>query len=145
MLRISKLTDYAIVLLAHMATNGQPIYTTTHITAQTRINQPTISKLLKILVKSKLVESKRGPQGGYRLQGSPDTITLSQIIEAVEGSVGLTACSYEPVQCTIQNNCAIRHNWQLLSNYFRFTLAHISLKDMTKPLQLPTFDQKKAM
>lgn len=138
MLRMSKLTDYAIVLLAHMAKDRGHLYTTTDITAQTRITQPTASKLLKILAKSNLVESKRGTHGGYRLQGSPDTITLSQVIEAVEGTIGLTECSCELSQCMIENNCAIRHNWQVLSDHFRHTLDHITLADMTKPLQIPS-------
>lgn len=137
MLRMSKLTDYAIVLLAHMAQDRGHLYTTTGITAHTRISQPTASKLLKLLAKSNLVESKRGTHGGYRLQGSPETTTLSQIIEAVEGTIGLTACSCELGQCTIENNCAIRHNWQLLSHHFRHILDGITLADMTKPLKLP--------
>ncbi|MHA7841610.1 MAG: SUF system Fe-S cluster assembly regulator [Gammaproteobacteria bacterium] len=137
MLRMSKLTDYAIVLLAHMAKDQTHLYTTVDITAQTRISHPTASKLLKILSKSNLVESKRGTHGGYRLHVSPETIALSQIIEAVEGNISLTECSGKLGQCTIENNCAIRRNWQLLSNHFRHTLDGITLADMTKPLQLP--------
>ena len=138
MLRMSKLTDYSIVLLAHMAKDRAHLYTTAHITAQTGISQPTAGKLLKILAKSNLVESKRGTHGGYRLHISPETITLRQIIEAVEGgTMGLTECSGVLSQCTIENHCAIRHNCQLLSNHFHYILDHISLADMTKPLKLP--------
>lgn len=138
MLRINKLTDYAIVLLAYMAKEEQPLYTTADITANTHLSKPTVSKLLKILAKANLIASKRGSHGGYSLKISPQMMTLQQIIAAIEGKTGLTECSQSISQCVVESNCMIRHNWRTINEYFAQTLSLISLADMTKTLHLPT-------
>ena len=67
MLRISKLTDYATVILARLAAEPERRFTAAQLAAETRLALPTVSKLLKQLHRSGLVQSTRGLHGGYLL------------------------------------------------------------------------------
>ena len=67
MLRISRLTDYATVLLASLASEPQRVQTAASLAEQTHIAAPTVSKLLKQLQRAGLVTSTRGLHGGYQL------------------------------------------------------------------------------
>ena len=64
MLRISKLTDYGTVMLAHLARNPGDVCSAADIAAETGIALPTTSKLLKALARNELVTSTRGANGG---------------------------------------------------------------------------------
>src|ERR1700682_3456301 len=102
MLRISKLTDYATVVLAHLAQEAIGCQSATDVAAGTGIATPTVSKILKELQKSGLVRSTRGAHGGYALARPAATISAAEIIDAVEGPVGLTECANHPGQCEIE-------------------------------------------
>ena len=139
MLRITKLTDYAIVVLTHMAGPEKDVPRTTRgIATRTRIPQPTVSKILKDLTRGNLVVSQRGAQGGYRLARASEEIKLVHIIDAVEGHVGLTECSgEEPATCDFAGSCPLEANWIRINHVVRRALTGISLADMTRPLAPP--------
>src|ERR1700751_1356381 len=105
MLRISRLTDYATVILANLA--GQPgrVQTATALAEQTRIAAPTVSKLLKQLQKANLGTSTRGLHGGYQLARPPVEISAADILAALEGPVALTDCSAGQGHCGIEETC----------------------------------------
>jgi FeS assembly SUF system regulator len=130
MLRISKLSDYATVILSYMAKNNQSVASATLIARELRIGTPTVSKILKKLVEKKLVVSFRGTVGGYQLNQSPETITIAAIIAAVEGPISLTDCSRHDVACTLEDHCQIKGNWRLINNIILKTLNNYTLKDM---------------
>src|SRR3546814_13373922 len=58
----------------------------------TALPAPTVSKILKMLAKGGLVESRRGVNGGYVLTRRPEDISAAEIIAALDGPVALTAC-----------------------------------------------------
>jgi Rrf2 family protein len=87
MLRISRLTDYATVILASLAGGG--LASATDIAGRTHIGLPTVSKLLKELQHAGLVRSVRGARGGYQLARAPAAISAAAIIDAVEGPDGV--------------------------------------------------------
>ena len=93
MLRISRLTDYATVLLATLASEPQRVQTAVSLAEQTRIAAPTVSKLLKQLQRAGLVTSTRGLHGGYQLARPAAEISAAGILDALEGPVALTDCS----------------------------------------------------
>ena len=137
MLRLSKLTDYGTVVLAHMAHHPEAVHTATDIAERTRLALPTVSKLLKLFARAKLVRSYRGAHGGYVLARRPEQITAVQIIDAVEGPVAITECSRDGGLCSIEAVCTIGHNWQRISLSIRAALKTVSLAQLAGPMTAP--------
>ncbi|TAK53847.1 MAG: SUF system Fe-S cluster assembly regulator [Gammaproteobacteria bacterium] len=128
MLRISKLTDYATVILASLTAGV--LTSAAEIAERTRIGLPTVSKLLKELQHAGLVDSVRGARGGYRLARAPALISAADIIDAVEGPVALTECAGDDGHCGIEATCQVGQRWQQVSLAIRSALAALSLDDL---------------
>jgi FeS assembly SUF system regulator len=136
MLRVSRLTDYATVVMTCIAAHSHDVLSTAQIAEQTRLELPTVSKLLKALGHAGLVESFRGVNGGYRLARPAPEISLAEIVEALEGPIGMTECSLAEGQCDRESQCGVRGSWQRISNVLERALRAVSLSDMLKP-ELP--------
>ena len=134
MLRITKLTDYAIVVLTCMAErDAGEHHSTASLAEYTSISQPTVRKILKDLAKGGIVVSQRGVQGGYQLSRSACEITLVDIIDAVEGPIALTECSGdEPDGCEHVGSCRVEANWLKINQVVRRALQRVNLSDMTR-------------
>lgn len=140
MLRISKLTDYGTVLLAHLATNNETVCSATDVASATGIAVPTVSKLLKLLGHSGLVNSTRGAHGGYQLARRPSTISAADIIDALEGPVSITECSASDSQCEHEGVCSVGGAWQRVNIAIRQALDDVSLRDLLRSSSpTPTF------
>ncbi|MDR3388676.1 MAG: SUF system Fe-S cluster assembly regulator [Rudaea sp.] len=138
MLRVSKLTDYATVVmtvLAGLADSGQPegVLSAQDLAARARLELPTVSKLLKQLAHAQLVESFRGVNGGYRLARVPERISIADIVIAMEGPIGMTECSAHAGMCDHETHCGVRVNWQRINQAIASALAGVTLADMLKP------------
>src|SRR4030088_1092379 len=115
MLRISKLTDYATVILAALAAEEpEHVRTATALAEETHIAAPTVSKLLKQLQRAGLVTSTRGLHGGYQLARPATQISAATILDALEGPLALTDCAAGHGQCEIERTCGVGHAWQRL-------------------------------
>jgi FeS assembly SUF system regulator len=134
MFRISKLTDYGVVVLTHFARHPEELHNAREITEVTRITLPTVTKILKILARERLLISHRGTNGGYVLARGPETISMATIIEAIEGNLGLTECSRDDSHCALESSCVTRHNWRLISHIIYDALERITLAEMAQPL-----------
>ena len=130
MLRISRLTDYATIVLAHLARTPDQVQPAARVASLTHLALPTVSKLLKALARVELVTSFRGPQGGYTLARRPEQISAAQIIDAIEGPVAITQCSLEDSQCCIEAFCSIGQNWQHINRSIREALEGVSLAQL---------------
>lgn len=137
MLRLSKLTDYATVILTHMAKNQHDLHTAIEVSEATGINLPTVSKVLKVLQKAKVLDSTRGAKGGYSLARSPEKITVATIISALEGPISLTECSISHQGCEQATGCQIGANWSLINQTVFNALDAITLRDMLRPVAIP--------
>jgi FeS assembly SUF system regulator len=138
-LRLTKLADYGLVLLAHMATHGdRKSYKARDLADATQLPHPTVSKVLKRLVQGGLVVSHRGVKGGYRLAHSPEKIVVAEILVALEGPIAITECLQAPEGvCQIERRCPVRTNWGRVNEVVRRALEGITLSDMTRPLFMP--------
>ena len=130
MLRISKLTDYATVILACLATGDNRLYTAVELADMTGLSTATVSKLLKKLNRGGLVSSGRGSHGGYQLAKPATTITAAAILDALEGPFALTECSGAQSSCTIAGNCHVGHAWQRVNAAIRHALNDVSLSQL---------------
>ena len=130
MLRISRLTDYATVILASLG--GGALASATDIALRTHIGLPTVSKLLKELQHAGLVRSVRGAHGGYQLAKPATELNAADIVDAVEGPVALTECSNSAGQCGIEATCQVGHGWQRISLAIHHALREVSLEELVR-------------
>ena len=93
MLALTRKSDYALVALSHMARRKGQLCSAREIAAQYRVPVPLLMNILKTLTNHGLVASVRGSRGGYRLAAPPSSITLQQLVEAIEGPVQLFQCA----------------------------------------------------
>lgn len=143
MLRMSKLADYAALMLATMAERPAMTYTAAELAAETGVSPPTASKLLKLLGRAGLVASQRGARGGYSLARAPRMINAADIIEAVEGPLAMTECTLAPGICELEPTCVLGSQWQRLSGAIRRALAEITLADLVGDPIVPTLQLRR--
>ncbi len=140
MLRISKLTDYGTVLLAHLAANKDSVCSAADVAQATGVAVPTVSKLLKSLARAELVTSTRGANGGYRLARPPEEISAADVIDALEGPVSITECSASDSHCEHEGVCSVGGAWQRINVAIRRALDEVSLSDLLRSNSpVPTF------
>jgi len=145
MLRISRLTDYATVILAALAGAPGRVQTAAALAAQTHIAAPTVSKLLKQLQRAALVTSTRGLHGGYQLARPATQISAAAILDALEGPMALTDCSVGDGNCEIEQSCRVGRVWQRLNLAIRRSLYEVSLAQlagMDASPRLPTLERE---
>ncbi|MCC8404911.1 SUF system Fe-S cluster assembly regulator [Paraburkholderia sp. MMS20-SJTN17] len=130
MLRMSKLADYATVIVITMARSPDAVKSAGSLAETTGIPAPTVSKLMKTLVRGGVLVSVRGVSGGYQLALPPQQITLSDVISVIDGPFGMTECSALPGLCTQEAVCSARANWQKVDRLILEALRQVSLADM---------------
>ena len=130
MLRLSKLTDYATVVLAHLARHPESRHSAADVAQQTGLGAPTVSKVLKALARGGLVSSTRGAAGGYALARPAHEINAADIIDAIEGPVAVTECSHEDGDCSLESICGVGQGWQKINRVIRETLTGITLTEL---------------
>lgn len=139
MLRLTKLTDYGILLLTQMATDEERLFASGELASATRIPSPTVSKVLQTLLSAGLLESIRGARGGYRLARPADSISVREIINCFEGRIALTECNLAESECEQLPFCATQNNWKKINGAVKDALQNITLKDMVEPEFMPVF------
>ncbi len=128
MLRITKITDYGFILLAHMANNGEGLlHNAKDLSAKIGIPLPTVSKVLKILTQGGILKSHQGSKGGYSLAKPADQVSAAEIIEAIEGPVAITECSGAD---GCDRNCQVSTSWQKVNGAVIGALSQLTLADM---------------
>lgn len=134
MIRITRQTDYGILLLSHLASRPiDEVHTAKDAARRSSIPLPMASKILKALAKAGLLASHRGVKGGYSLAVAADRISIADVIQALEGPIGITECSFNPGGCEQESSCPVRTNWQRISVAVRDALHRIPLSDMAVP------------
>ena len=134
MFRITRQTDYGILLLARMASlPPDRILTAKDAASWACLPVPMVSKILKSMVRAGLVLSHRGVKGGYGLAVGADRIPIRQVIEALEGPIGLTECSAHPGRCEQEGSCPTKLNWQRINVAIRKALEEVVVADMLAP------------
>lgn len=134
MLRLSKMADYGTVVMTAMVHEPDRSRSAAEIAAAIRVPAPTVSKILKILARGGLVVSLRGARGGYLLSRPAEEITLADIIDAMDGPIGMTECSVTPGLCSQEAGCVVRANWQRVNQAVVGVLREVTLDQMIAPL-----------
>lgn len=140
MFRLNKLTDYGIVLMAHVARGDERTpHTARSLSQATKLPLPTVGKLLRQLSDSGLLSSHRGVKGGYNLARTAEEISVADIILALEGPIGFTECSVVPGLCEMERSCSIKINSQIIGDALRDALEQVMLSNLIK--QMPPHER----
>ena len=137
MFRLSKLADYAVVVLVRLS-RADSVQTSPGIAAAVGLPEPTVAKVLKAMAGPGLVVSQRGARGGYRLGRSLSAIPVADVIQAIDGPIALTAC-VEGGECESGCQCPMRGRWDPVNRAIRAALTAITLADMESARLPPAF------
>jgi len=106
MLKLSKKTDYAIILLTHLGEEEVPV-SAQEVATHYKLPYP-MANILKQLVSSGLIESIRGKHGGYVLAKPADEINLAEIIMVTDSPFNLVECVHDEDNCKVHQFCPTR-------------------------------------
>lgn len=137
-MRLSSLADYAVVMMTAAARHcgGAGRLNATMLAEETGVPLPTAQKLVSRLSAAGLIESARGTGGGFRLARPPATISLADIVEAVEGPIALTSCvDMGDHECAMEGNCRVKPHWNVVNQAVRGALAGVSLASLVSERQ----------
>lgn len=133
MIRLNKLTDYAVVIMTEMG-RMPDVATASAISKRTTVPRPTVAKLMKLLAQRRLVVAHRGRMGGYGLARPAADITVAQVVEAIEGPLTVSDCvDGAALCCDIERTCPMHGRWDLVNGAIRRALAGLTLADMVRP------------
>lgn len=135
MIRLTKLADYAVVLMAHMAENPGAIHSASGIAVATQIPTPTVSKILGAMARARLLNSHRGLNGGFSLAHEPHDISIAHIVAVVDGPIALTECADDDHSgCDIVGSCRMPAYWRKINAAIREALEGVTLADLGTPV-----------
>jgi FeS assembly SUF system regulator len=134
MIKLGRLTDYAVTLLTQMVSEEQAVWAASDLAEKTGLSMATTSKILKQLTKSGILGAQRGAAGGYRLNQAASIITIAAIVEAMDGPIALTDCAEGGSHtCNVEKMCPMSGNWDRINRAVRRALDEVSLADMAIP------------
>ena len=141
MIRITRQTDYAILLLTYVAAREPDrVHTSRSLAEWSGLSLPMVSKILKPLSREGIMVSTRGVRGGYTLARPAERITVGEIIRAIEGPIGMTPCITEPGSCDQETICPVKVNWERISLAVRDAVENVLLSEMVAPADPPAND-----
>jgi FeS assembly SUF system regulator len=134
MIRLTRLADYAVLLMTHLGhewtRHPERVHNAAGLSAETHIPAPTVSKLLGVMSRGGLLTSHRGQAGGYTLARPPAAISVADIVGAVDGPIALTDCLTDDSGCGIESLCGVRTSWQKINKAVAGALGEISLAEL---------------
>ena len=135
MIKLSRMADYAILLVCKMSNDENKVYSSQELSIATSLKITTISKILTKLTKANVTDSIRGVSGGYKLTMQAEDISVGNIIDIIDGKVALTICVEEGENhnCNLVSLCPSQSNWQIINNTVREALNSVSIAEMANP------------
>lgn len=135
MLRLSRLADYGVMVMAHVAAEPDGVHNAGDAAAATGLPGPTVAKIMAKLSRAGLLSSLRGAHGGYRLAGKPEGISVAAIVTALDGPIALTQCSsnHQPSACDRENLCVSRRGINRINTAIRTALESVTLAELARP------------
>lgn len=138
MIKLTKLADYAVVLMSTMAEHPDKVHAAADVARGTHIPGPTAAKILGTMARAGLLTSHRGLKGGFSLAMAPQDITVADVIRAVDGPIALTDCvEHGTGDCDILDSCRVRGYWHKINGAVTAALESMTLAEISSPM--PTY------
>ena len=124
------MADYALLVVFKMCDRDELI-TLDNLSESTTLTLPTVRKLMRSLTHNNLVESVRGPHGGYKLSSRPNKISIAEVIEAIDGPIALTECvKVDGGDCELAHTCGLKGNWNIVNRLISNALHNVTIDAM---------------
>jgi len=133
MIILSKLADYGVIIATQLAENPDRQVTAAALAAETRLPQATVAKVLKALAHGGVVTAARGASGGYKLARRAQSISVAEVVSAIDGAIGVTECTVHTPSCERTDFCPTRPHWQRINRAVSAALQSVTLADMIVP------------
>jgi Rrf2 family protein len=133
MLRINKMTNYAIRVVRAIYIDPDKVVTSVVISQRENVPLPILFKVLRVLNAAGIIASRRGrgdKVGGYELIADPAKITLLDIISIVQGDIYLSDCLQDEDICFHRNGCGIHLEIQRINDVLRKECSAKSIKEL---------------
>jgi FeS assembly SUF system regulator len=145
-MRLSRLADFAVVLMTHVAQHQEQIHAAAEVALATQLPAPTVAKVLTRLCREGLLSSVRGVKGGYRLARPSSTISVGRIVSVFDGPVALTQCLRSGLsRCELEAVCPSRVGLYRINAAVLKALDDVSLADIAGPApEFPTANRPSA-
>ena len=127
---ITKKTEYAIRALAELGKNPDQMLTANQVAQRQNIPPKYLPQIVSELSQAGLLQSTRGYGGGIKLGSSPDSLTLLEIVEAVQGKLNLFECQLGEVNCVQRPTCELQGVYDRALEAMRKVLADTRLSDI---------------
>lgn len=137
MVILSKLADYGVIVATHLAAHSERQMTAAVLAVETSLPRATVAKVLKALAHGGVVAGARGAAGGYRLAREASAISISDVVAAIDGMMGVTQCTVHGPDCTRVHFCATRPHWKRINDAVGTALSAITLGEMANPFGAP--------
>ncbi len=138
MLRLSKKADYALMAMKHLAQKRVAAATSAReIAERYDIPHELMAKVLQRLVRTGLLTSQQGTHGGYALSRPSASISVADVIQAIDGPFMVTACSTENDDCEQYRKCSIRDPLWRIRERIVSALGTVSLAEMANEDDAP--------
>jgi Rrf2 family protein len=108
---ITRETDYAVRTVLYLARDLSRMASVAEISRAMHIPRSFLAKLLQRLVRSHILLSSRGVNGGFRLAQQPSKISLLAIMEAMQGPAWINICAIDRKRCKLSSTCAVHPVW----------------------------------
>lgn len=123
-------TDYALRALLHLAVHESGGVSGSKLAAACGIPRSFAYKILKRMCNEGIMTSQAGRKGGFRLGRDPRRILLSDVIAAVQGSVGVSSCVLDPQVCARSQACTLSAKWRQMQGRITALLSSTSVHDL---------------
>ncbi len=131
MIRITRETDYALLILAHLhRRSGGGVYSARDVSSWAGVSLPMASKILKALARSGLLVSNRGAKGGYGLARELESISVADVVRAIEGPISLVECVSNPGNCDQESTCLTSQSWKRINDAVEGALQGVSVSEL---------------
>jgi FeS assembly SUF system regulator len=131
MLKLSKLTDYAVIVLGCLGEQGGKPVSASFVAVKTGLPEPTVQKVLKMMGTAKIITAQRGASGGYIVPLSLACISIADVVEAIEGPLELNPCSNDADDdCALAKIYAPKNKWNKVNVAIKNTLDGIRVNDL---------------
>ena len=132
-MRIPMKVDYGVRALVELALHyGEGPVQSAQIAYNQGVPEAYLDQLMTTLHKFGFVISRRGPQGGHRLAGEPETINLSMVMATLDGNTSPLDCLIHPNDCVFSDSCAQQEVWKSVEDAVQNLLRNITLADLAQ-------------
>jgi Rrf2 family protein len=133
-MRFTKTAEYAIRILLFLSAEAKQ-YSAREIHERLKIPYKYLTRVMQQLEKAGFLEVRQGKTGGYRCSGSSDQVTLSRIIDAVEGLEDYSRCVLGFESCSDETPCALHKRWAPHRAAIYAMLNETTLKELNSDLE----------